>query len=432
MLIFAALQRLRQQLLNITDSRPGYARLDTQLPADSDGLRWLAAQVVWPQFYWQPRSEGETLTACGEVMHAGSAEDARQLLETLPPGWKLVGANEFGLTHSFLFLPRLLLQGLTLSIFLHDAVSLLADAQRAIAFIDRLLPARDIMALPDQLSELTHLPDYHDWNRLVERALASIQRGDLDKVVLARATDLWFTRTVSVASLLAASRDSNQHCYHFLLAPEPGRAFTGSSPECLYHRRALRLSTEALAGTCASSADSAQADRLARQLLRDDKNLRENGMVVEDICLRLQSVTAGLDVLPVETLRLRHVQHLRRRIHASLARADDLQCLSRLQPTAAVAGLPRQPARSFIAANEPFTRGWYAGSVGYLSAELSEFAVALRSAGVEGNLVRLYAGAGIVAGSEAQSEWQELNHKAAGLASLLNVDLTAGSCLKSK
>ncbi|WP_067705673.1 isochorismate synthase [Erwinia sp. ErVv1] len=432
MLIFAAIQHLRQQLLKITDSRPGYARLDTLLPAESDGLRWLAAQAVWPQFYWQPRDTGETLTACGELMHAESAADARQLLETLPPGWKLVGANEFGLTRSFLFLPRLLLQGTTLSIFLHDAVSLQADLQRAIAFLDSLLPARDVGDLPDPLSGLTHLPQCHDWTGLVERALASIQRGDLDKVVLARATDLSFTRAVSAASLLGASRDINQHCYHFLLALEPGRAFIGSSPERLYHRRELRLLTEALAGTCANSADGAQADRLAHELLQDDKNLRENGMVVEDICLRLRSVTADLDVLPVETLRLRHVQHLRRRIRASLARADDLLCLSRLQPTAAVAGLPRQPARSFIAANEPFPRGWYAGSVGYLSAEVSEFAVALRSAGVEGNLVRLYAGAGIVAGSEAQSEWQELNHKAAGLASLLNVDLTAGSCLKSK
>jgi menaquinone-specific isochorismate synthase len=99
--------------------------------------------------------------------------------------------------------------------------------------------------------------------------------------------------------------------------------------------------------------------------------------------------------------------------------ADDATCLQRLQPTAAVAGLPRQAAREFIAQHEPFDRQWYAGSAGYISLARSEFTVALRSAAVTGNLLDLFAGAGIVAGSDAAQEWQEIENKAAGLRTLL-------------
>ncbi|GJK28684.1 hypothetical protein TUM17556_06030 [Enterobacter asburiae] len=118
-------------------------------------------------------------------------------------------------------------------------------------------------------------------------------------------------------------------------------------------------------------------------------------------------------------VRLRKVQHLRRCIWTELKQADDEQCLLMLQPTAAVAGLPRQPAREFIQKVEPFNREWYAGSAGYLSPEQSEFCVALRSARVQEDSLRLYAGAGIVSGSDPEQEWQEIENKAAGLRSLL-------------
>lgn len=127
----------------------------------------------------------------------------------------------------------------------------------------------------------------------------------------------------------------------------------------------------------------------------------------------------AVDVMPPEIIRLRKVQHLRRRIHAQLNRANDADCLHRLQPTAAVAGLPRNVARQFISENEPFSRGWYAGSAGYLSLKQTEFTVTLRSAWLEERQIHLYAGAGIVAGSDAEQEWQEINNKSAGLHTLL-------------
>ncbi len=101
------------------------------------------------------------------------------------------------------------------------------------------------------------------------------------------------------------------------------------------------LRTEALAGTVANNPDDKQAQQLGEWLMADDKNQRENMLVVEDICQRLQADTQTLDVLPPQVLRLRKVQHLRRCIWTSLNKADDVICLHQLQPTAAVAGLPR-------------------------------------------------------------------------------------------
>lgn len=153
--------------------------------------------------------------------------------------------------------------------------------------------------------------------------------------------------------------------------------------------------------------------------MKDDKNQRENMLVVEDICQRMQDEVRSLDVLPPQVVRLRKVQHLRRCIWAELSQPDDTRCLHQLQPTAAVAGLPRRAALAFIIRHEPFTREWYAGSAGYLSLAQSEFCVALRSAQVENATLRLYAGAGIVSGSDPEQEWQEIENKAAGLRSLL-------------
>jgi len=221
-------------------------------------------------------------------------------------------------------------------------------------------------------------------------------------------------------AFLAASRQVNHGCYHFMMAFSPHYAFLGSSPERLFVRHGEQLSTEALAGTVSSGDDDRSRLQFAHWLLADEKNQHENQLVVEDICQRLDDGVSGLHVSDAEIVSLRKVQHLRRAISASLYQTDDVDCLHRLQPTAAVAGWPRQAARHFIAQHEPFDRQWYAGSAGFISAQHSEFTVTLRSAAVSDDQLVLYAGAGIVAGSDPESEWLEIDNKSAGLRTLLN------------
>ncbi|MDK9587099.1 isochorismate synthase MenF [Lelliottia wanjuensis] len=428
--ISVAMERLCSFLAQDFPATPGVRHIDIAFPLNDafDPLAWLGAQASYPQFYWQQRNGEEELAALGAVQHFSSLAIARQFLKThsLPDDTRICGLNAFSPEKSHLFLPRLLWQRLggvaTLRLNLASDHSLQDDAQQASSFLQQLCQSKPITALAMHKVRETHLPEKPEWLRLVSQATDTIERGAFDKVVLARATDLHFDRGVNAIALMAASRRLNLNCYHFCMVFDAHSAFMGSSPERLWRRRGTHLRTEALAGTVASHPDDAHAQRLGEWLLADDKNQRENMLVVEDICQRLQRHTQALEVLPAQIVRLRKVQHLRRCIWTELHDADDEQCLQLLQPTAAVAGLPRQSAHDFIQTFEPFDREWYAGSAGYLSLAQSEFCVALRSARVSDSAVRLYAGAGIVSGSVPEEEWQEIENKAAGLRTLLLMD----------
>ena len=179
--------------------------------------------------------------------------------------------------------------------------------------------------------------------------------------------------------------------------------------------------TEALAGTVAVSDNPIETEQNAQWLLKDAKNIYENQLVVEDIEEHLNAYVEAFEVHLPEIKRLHNVQHLRRRIEATL-KADvlDQDCLRQIHPTAAVAGLPRAKAKQFIAENESFKRGWYAGTLGIFNPQEAEFCVTLRSAKIEHNQITLYAGAGIIKESEPVSEWQEIERKSKALSKLLN------------
>lgn len=389
-----------------------------------DPLLWCCHQPHWPQFYWQQRNGDEELAALGAVITFSSLNQAHAFLQRQGrDDLRICGLNAFDPQRGMLILPRLEWRRLggkaTLRLTLCSDTSLNDDARAAREFL-RLLTTEQVQttAIPYLHSE-QHFPAYPQWRELIMQATQAIAAGEMDKVVLSRATDLHFAAPLNAGAIMAASRRSNLNCFHYLMAFTSQEAFLGSTPERLWRRRGALLRTEALAGTVASHEDECQAQRLGDWLMSDDKNQRENMLVVEDICQRMQGETRALEVLPPQIVRLRKVQHLRRCIWAELDKPDDARCLHQLQPTAAVAGLPRQAALDFIVHNELFARGWYAGSAGYLSLAQSEFCVSLRSAKVEHNMLRLYAGAGIVSGSDPEQEWQEIENKAAGLRSLL-------------
>lgn len=389
-----------------------------------DPLTFVTSQACFPQFYWQQRSGKDEAAALGAVIRFPSLSLAQQFLHDNPEhDLRIWGLNAFIPEQGELFLPRLEWRReggrAILRLIVMSDTSLHRDAAQAREFLTTLVRAKSLPDAQMALVSQQHYPEQAGWETLITQATEAIARGEMEKVVLARATDHLFAQPVNAAALMAASRRLNHHCFHFFIAFDPHNAFLGSSPERLWRRRGGALRTEALAGTVANDDDDVKALALGEWLMNDDKNQRENMLVVEDICQRLQHAASALEVLPPQIVRLRKVQHLRRCIWSDLQHNDDLECLTLLQPTAAVAGLPRLVARAFIARNEPFEREWYAGSAGYLSLKQSEFCVALRCAKVSGNTVRLYAGAGIVAGSDPALEWQEIENKAAGLRSLL-------------
>lgn len=122
-----------------------------------------------------------------------------------------------------------------------------------------------------QIVQETHHPEKPEWLALIRQATDTLARGDFEKVVLARATDVQCQQSVNAIALMAASRALNLNCYHFCMVFDASNAFLGSTPERLWRRRGTLLRTEALAGTVASHSDDKQAQRLGDWLMNDDK-----------------------------------------------------------------------------------------------------------------------------------------------------------------
>jgi menaquinone-specific isochorismate synthase len=395
------------------------------IPTSFALIDWLAKQPIYPKFYWQDRDareEAAVLGACDSFIDPASAY---QVISSSQRVW---GGQSFD-GHSgknphcmaaFFFLPRIELIRTDQTWVL--AANLNQGRQQSIDLLTQLQWAvKPLPPIQNRVRSVTHCPDREQWGELVAQVLSGIEQASFEKVVLARESTYMLTEPVEAAQLLKMSRMQNHHSFHFLLAVDAQRSFVGSTPERLYRRTDQSLQTEALAGTIGRGETAAEDATLAEWLMHDTKNIRENQYVVDDIIERLRPLAESVHVTPeAQLLQLRRVQHLRRNIQAELKPdINGVHLLRTLQPTAAVAGLPRQPARSFIARYEPFPRGWYAGSIGYLSHRQAEFCVAIRSALVFGKQIKLYAGAGIVPGSVAADEWQELDRKMSTLLSLL-------------
>jgi menaquinone-specific isochorismate synthase len=250
--------------------------------------------------------------------------------------------------------------------------------------------------------------------RAVREALRLIGSGSLEKVVLARAKDLCATGAFHPLRVLNGLRQRFPDCHSFSLANGRGQSFIGASPERLLRARAGALLTEAQAGSVRRGSTASEDAALAGALLRDEKELREHRLVAGTVadCLASLGLRPELPERPV-VRRLANVQHLHTPIRAALPPGLRLlDVLARLHPTPAVGGTPREAAIAAIRGGESFARGLYAGAVGWLDARGDgEFCVALRSALIDGSQARIYAGAGIVAGSQPEREFAETELK---------------------
>ena len=387
------------------------------LAEESSLLGWLKSQNQhFPHFFFEKRDENQTIATIGAVETFSSLEEAQAFVQS--NSLSLVGGIQFEGLCQFV-LPRLMLvknsQKLT-------AYLTLNISEQAVDFTDIFAePCTTFFVQNHQILPPQPACTFEQWKANIEQAIIQIKSGDLRKVVLANATQLTFENHISAYDLVEQSREINLGCYHFLWAENAQNAFVGSTPERLYYRKGNQLFTEALAGTVAVSDNPIETEKNAQWLLKDTKNIYENQLVVEDIEAHLNTYVEAFEVHSPEIKRLHNVQHLRRRIEAIL-KTDvlDQDCLRQIHPTAAIAGLPRAKAKQFIAKNEPFKRGWYAGTLGIFNPQEAEFCVTLRSAKIEHNQITLYAGAGIVKESEPVSEWQEIERKSQALAKLLS------------
>jgi menaquinone-specific isochorismate synthase len=253
-----------------------------------------------------------------------------------------------------------------------------------------------------------------DYRAAVARGLERIAAGEFRKIVLARAIDLTAGEPLHPLRVLNGLRQRFPGCYSFSRANGRGQSFIGASPERLVRVSKGVLETEALAGSTRRGATASEDAALAAALLASEKDLREQKEVLDDIVARLTPLGLALEVpARPEVRRLANVQHLRTPVRAALPDSVRLlDVLAALHPTPAVGGSPREPAMARIREFEGFPRGLYAGALGWLNARGGgEFFVGIRSALIAGACARVYAGAGIVAGSMPEKEFAETELK---------------------
>lgn len=410
-------------------------------------LRWLGAQPAGEKVYWSGREDGERVAAWGvaDLLGPGAPggyDSLRELAESAladsgaryygglrfdpdsEPGgaWEEFGAWRFAL-------PRLELIRDESGASLACNLSLPRDAERAGEILDELsrspLPAGGPAGeLPLPVSRIDS-PDRTGWEINIKHALSAFERGELQKAVLARRAEFGFAGNLEPELLLANLEAATPGCFHFGLRPEGGAAFVGASPERLYRRDGREIASEAVAGTLPRGESAESDEALRARLLGSGKDRREHGYVRDGVREALSGLCESLEVEEgVTEMKLASRRHLVSGVRGTLrGGVTDEDLLATLTPTPAVGGYPKEAARRFLREAEPFDRGFYAGPVGWIGAEAAEFAVGIRSGLVEGRRLALYSGAGIVEGSTAEGEWQEIEQKISDFAAVLGLDL---------
>jgi isochorismate synthase len=333
------------------------------------------------------------------------------------------GAGWTGFPDALLVIPRVALQicgprallRITLSVppeSREDDIALELDAalERSQQWIESSLAVGDL----PEIAASSSVPAREDWERSVAVAIEAIERGRLDKVVLAREERLFTRDAFDPVATLHRLRQRDDRATLFAMQT-PGGWFLGATPERLVSLRGGRVEATCLAGSIAIGRDEAERERLARQLLSSAKDREEHEIVV-------RSTMAALEQVCDEVVRLagtprvvaaRSVQHLETPLSGRLTSAGHiLDLVARLHPTPAVGGFPRREALSLIHELESFARGWYAGPFGWLDLDGGgEFAVAIRSALLCGGRASVFGGCGIVHDSQPAAEFAETELK---------------------
>ncbi|MFH2047847.1 MAG: isochorismate synthase, partial [bacterium] len=268
----------------------------------------------------------------------------------------------------------------------------------------------------------TDNPDQDGWQINVKKILDLIETGRIEKLVTARESTVKFSENLDSVFILRSLKKSTPGCFHFCFQPEKDYAFIGASPERLYHRNKNQIITEALAGTRVRGKTSDEDNRLGNELLNSEKDIREQSFVSKSIKNNLDRLCSKLRVDKETTLmKLARVQHLMTGIEGKLKEGiTDQDILGNLHPTPAVGGYPQEKAVDLISEIEPFDRGWYTGPIGWISKDKADFAVAIRSGLIVKNKLHIYAGAGIVKGSDPDNEWNEIESKIATFMKVLS------------
>lgn len=422
-----------RRLLALAEDAPASAAISLSIDLGCREENWLAwLPAVDSYWYWAQPARRDFRLGLGCALRVSSAGPARfaaldNCFGGLAKQWRyerLPGAfigfafdeqAKGEMPNALLAVPSILLTsrgGRCHAIF--TAVAGLAD--EAIANWQNLLAGAEPPYKPCPAKPIRHPLAERAWQARVEAALHDIAAGRLEKVVLTRSLRLAAKSPIAAPPLLAALLETQADSTVYAFGNRQ-QVFLGASPERLVSLRAGLAEADALAGT----AWQAERGDPSASPLSGDKNRREQGLVFDAVQAALAPLCSRLETSAApEVLQLRGLSHLRSRVAGRIRPGTSLfDLIRRLHPTPAVGGSPTAAALDWLRQHHEQRGAWYSGGIGHIDAEGNgEIAVALRCALIQANEAELYAGAGIVAGSQPK---QELAETEAKLATLLDV-----------
>lgn len=291
--------------------------------------------------------------------------------------------------------------------------------ERLHSFTQEVAISAQAPALP-QLLQRRQVPAPAQFLNSVEQALARIEQGELVKVVLSRTLELEFDAQIQLPALLERLVSQNRRGFTYALnlahqQTEAAPYFIGASPELLVSRDGLHVVANPLAGSRPLSPNAEINQARAAELTSSAKDLHEHALVADAVLEALRpfcraiAAPAGPSLVYTDSM-----MHLSTRVVGTLREPypSVLELVQALHPTPAVCGVPRLQAHQAIRDLEAFERDLFTGAVGWVDAEGNgEWAVTIRCAEVAGHALRLFAGAGVVAGSSPQHELEETGAK---------------------
>ncbi len=401
---------------NINGRAYSLDRWTEQLP-NIDLVRWLEGHPLFPKVYWKERDSETTYAAVGNLL---SFSQVPHISDSSPEEIRFYGGMRFSERHSLddptwegfpkvcFWLPEIELSqkdGRTEAV----CYALNERAETEIGSVNKL-PVRDRTT---SLVERQDTPTFAHWEKKVQTVLQAISTGELNKLVLARKTILQFLQPLSPWPCLDHLIRKALRATLFAFQLSPSLCFLGASPEKLFDRKGTMISTDVVASTRARGATPQQDLQFERELLSGAKEQREFQIVKTFLKSTISPFSRKLEWEGQDRiLKTSHVQHIYNRLSALIKKEiSDEEIIQALHPTPSLGGFPTRKALAMLQHIEPFDRGWYGAPVGVVGSHRASLYVAIRSALIQNRTMHLFAGTGLVQGSVAEQEWEELEHK---------------------
>ncbi len=433
--------------INLVNDRPNFFRVEIKTEAQI-ALPWLSVQSIFPKVYWADRDSKFQMGGIGVADSILQTQlDYKELLrcpenylskehknfryygglafdeKNIDGDWQDFGSGRFWVprfelynsSDGTLFACNVVLKERkkeVLSEIFKDLEAIVFDSSHLSGVLARSIKRSDFPDRPSWLKLIPEVLQDMDDQKMDPDDIVYLP-GKMEKLVLARKTVLDLEGKVNPLCFLQEVEKKIDRCFCFCFQPRESIAFLGASPERLYQRQGELIKTEAIAGTRPRGKNSAEDKNLQKELLASLKDHREHEYVREFLSSELRSLCSQFsETKKISLLGLKDSLHLCSKFEGILKKdKSDDAILKSLHPTPAVGGYPQCDAPYWIRDYEPFRRGWYAGPVGYVGYNESEFAVAIRCCLIDQKKISLYAGAGIVKGSVAENEWDEIENK---------------------